>query len=113
MTTQEVWLDRMDQLGESLELTVAVDRQWANTGVVRFRQPGSFTNIAAVHYGFYDDYASFDVRDNNDAQMIPTPHGVGYCSYERRRPDLRPFEEKVQMIEAKIREMASASATTA
>lgn len=108
MTTQTIWIERMQRLGESLDLTVAVDRQWANTGVVRFRKPGSFTNVAVVTYGFYDAYASFDVKDANGTQMIPTAHGVGYCSYERRRPDEDSFEERVQRIEEKVREMAAA-----
>lgn len=108
--TQKMWIERMEALGESLGLSVAVDTNWANTGVVRFRRPDSFSTLVAVSYGFQDTYASFDVRGGDDKQLIPTAYGVGHCPYEPNpgRDVDSPFEDEVQRVEDKVRELAGA-----
>lgn len=81
-STQEKFLARMLALGAGLDLDVVIDRQHANTGVVRFQPEASFETSVSVTYSFQDTYASFEVRDGAGALLIPVAHGVGMCRYD-------------------------------
>lgn len=105
MTTQEKFIKRLEELASNIGVDCANDRGWANTGTLRFTPSDSFTHLVSVHYQFNDAYASFDVMDSAGAELIPKPHGVGFCRYDDT------FEAQIVRIEEIVRDRVGAKST--
>ncbi len=101
MTTQEKFVKRLIELAPD-GVDCVNDSTWANVGTLRFQPDDSFAPLVEVRYQFNSSYATFDVRDAAGEELIPKPHGVGYCKYDDT------FESQVARIEAVVLEQIGA-----
>lgn len=79
-TTQEKFLEKMEVVAATYKYDLIVNRDYANTGHIRFEDPGSFTPRLDLGFGFENDRVKFYnlPRARPDGGAEPFPQWAGY-----------------------------------
>jgi hypothetical protein len=84
---QSVIINAIKQTMELKGFLVVQNKNWANTGELRFLKDGSFNAKAVISYDFQNSYAILHVTANGK-KLYPQPNRPNYFDYYLKYNDM-------------------------